>query len=201
MKDKIILDLCSGSGSWSHPYDMAGYDVRCCTLPDCNIRIFSPPNGVYGILAAPPCTEFSRAKRRKGDHNFGMEIVSICLDIIKKCNPVFWALENPIGDLPKYLGKPSYMFHPWWFGDPWTKLTYLWGQFNKPEILYNKWEDVPKIEGLYIRPGREKPSLACQHLGHKKLIHQMDGLCASDDAEFRAITPPGFAKAFFKANQ
>lgn len=26
--DKIILDLCGGTGSWSKPYRDAGYDVR-----------------------------------------------------------------------------------------------------------------------------------------------------------------------------
>lgn len=26
--DKIILDLCGGTGSWSKPYKEAGYDVR-----------------------------------------------------------------------------------------------------------------------------------------------------------------------------
>ena len=30
----IILDLCSGTGSWSQPYRDAGYDVRMVTLPD-----------------------------------------------------------------------------------------------------------------------------------------------------------------------
>lgn len=36
-KDKIILDLCGGTGSWSRPYVEAGYDVRVITLPSHNI--------------------------------------------------------------------------------------------------------------------------------------------------------------------
>lgn len=58
-KQKIILDLCGGSGSWSRPYKEAGYDVRLITLPDYDVRTYTPPDHVYGILAAPPCTEFS----------------------------------------------------------------------------------------------------------------------------------------------
>lgn len=27
-KNKIILDLCGGTGAWSKPYSDAGYDVR-----------------------------------------------------------------------------------------------------------------------------------------------------------------------------
>jgi hypothetical protein len=53
-KDKIILDLCGGTGAWSRPYRLAGYDVRVITLPDYDVRCFEPPENVYGILAAPP---------------------------------------------------------------------------------------------------------------------------------------------------
>jgi len=58
-KDKIILDLCGGTGAWSKPYAEAGYDVRNITLPDYDVRTYEPPDDVYGILAAPPCTIFS----------------------------------------------------------------------------------------------------------------------------------------------
>lgn len=51
----IVLDLCGGSGSWSKPYQDAGYDVRIITLPEFDVRTFrwDGPQ-VYGILAAPP---------------------------------------------------------------------------------------------------------------------------------------------------
>lgn len=51
---KIILDLCGGTGSWSRPWALNGYDVRIITLPDHDVRTYEPPDGVYGILAAPP---------------------------------------------------------------------------------------------------------------------------------------------------
>ncbi len=57
---KIILDLCGGSGAWSAPYAEAGYDVRLVTLPQ-DVRLYQPPENIYGILAAPPCTVFSLA--------------------------------------------------------------------------------------------------------------------------------------------
>ena len=58
---KIILDLCGGSGAWSLPYKEAGYDVRLITLPDNDVKNYDPPDNVYGVLAAPPCTKFSKA--------------------------------------------------------------------------------------------------------------------------------------------
>jgi len=123
---KIILDLCGGSGSWSKPYREAGYDVRVLTLPDYDVtqtlygdtlcgkpsivafRNISRLNymeidysHIYGILAAPPCTEFSIAKSTAPrDLAEGMQIVRACLELIWHCQIhgrlKFWALENPI---------------------------------------------------------------------------------------------------------
>jgi hypothetical protein len=43
--DKIILDLCGGTGSWSKPYRDAGYDVRLITLPEYDVFAYEPPGG------------------------------------------------------------------------------------------------------------------------------------------------------------
>ena len=115
----IILDLCGGTGSWSKPYRDAGYDVRILTLPENDVRLFEAPKfNVHGILAAPPCTEFSIAKHFHGkgsySHNFkeGLSVVDACLRIIRVCRPNWWALENPNGYLKRWLGLPDYQFEP-----------------------------------------------------------------------------------------
>jgi hypothetical protein len=77
---KIILDLCGGTGAWSKPYKDAGYDVRNITLPEYDVRTYIPPDNVYGILVAPPCTEFSFARTKANkprDLKEGMEIQSL----------------------------------------------------------------------------------------------------------------------------
>lgn len=202
--EKIILDLCGGTGSWNSPYKKAGYNIILVTLPDEDVRTYIPPDNVYGILAAPPCTHFSMAGYRpdmKRDFEGAMKIVDACRNIIKKTEPTFWAIENPVGYLKDFLGKPIMKFQPWWFGDPWTKYTYLWGRFKQPKRKYLYWNDVPKIEGLYVRPGRRKPSLAFLHKSAQAQIPQLKGVKVETDATFRAITPPGFAKAFFEANK
>jgi len=202
--NKIILDLCGGTGSWSKPYKDAGYDVRIITLPDYDVRTYEPPENVYGILAAPPCTEFSVlnciAAPRERNEDEGMEIVNACLDIINKCKPKFWAMENPTGYLRKYIGTPKMSFQPWEFGDAWTKRTDIWGDYNLPLKIYKQWDDVPKLP-LYIRPNREKPNFAFLHKSAIKDIPQLSEYNPKTDAEFRAITPPSFAKAFFLANK
>lgn len=136
--DKIILDLCGGTGAWSKPYKEAGYDVRLITLPEWDVRLYAPPDSVYGILAAPPCTEFSFAKHFHGkgkyhhDFKFGLENVSACMRIILTVNPKFWVIENPNGYLKKWLGRPIFTFEPYYYGDNYQKQTCLWGNFNIP---------------------------------------------------------------------
>jgi len=63
--DRLILDLCGGTGSWSNPYTNAGYEVIVVTLPDDDVRTFElPEKEVHGIFAAPPCTEFASSGAR-----------------------------------------------------------------------------------------------------------------------------------------
>ena len=41
--NKIILDLCGGTGAWSKPYKDAGYDVRVVTAPEWDVREYMMP--------------------------------------------------------------------------------------------------------------------------------------------------------------
>jgi len=202
---KIILDLCGGTGSWSRPYKDAGYDVRLITLPDYDVLTYEPPKNVYGILAAPPCTEFSvlncKAENRERNFDIGLSIVVPCLRIIAMCHPKWWALENPVGHLMDYMGQPQLIFQPWEYGDPWTKRTAIWGNFSQPEKLYSNWDGVPDKLPLYTRPGRGKPNFAYLHKSAQALIPQLAWAHPQTDADFRAITPPGFAGAFWRANK
>lgn len=106
-----------------------------------------------------------------------MALVDKTLEIIEWVQPHFWALENPVGRLQKLrpqLGKPWY-FNPCDFGDPYTKKTGLWGNFNK---------DLKKT------PVAPDPNSWIMKLGGK----------SERTKELRSMTPLGFAKAFFEAN-
>ena len=200
-KHKTILHLCADIGSDSKPYKDAGYDVRLIGK-DIGVENYNPPDNVYGIIANPVCKEFSTANYSTvKDINKGLKMVYHCLRIKDMCSPTFWVLENPAtGTLKNSIGKPKFVYQPWEYGSPWTKKTALWGEFNIPKKLYNNWKDVPKIGGLYIRPGR-KPSLAFMHKSHKKLIREFDAFNVEDDMSFRSLCSQGFAEAFFKVNQ
>jgi hypothetical protein len=195
--EKIILDLCGGTGAWSEPYKKAGYDVRLITLPQYDVlkwreypELTEPieQGKVYGILAAPPCTIFSRAnwraKKSERDYVLGMSTVRACLEIIWSAQErgaplAFWALENPQGYLYNFLGHPPFWFQPWMFGERGflaTKRTAIWGYFNRPTKTIRK-RSVPYIK--------------------EKQNRKWYGASAA----VRAVTPAGFARAFFKANQ
>lgn len=197
-KDKIILDLCGGTGSWSRPYKENGYDVRLITLPEHDVLTYKPPEGVYGILAAPPCTEFSVAKGSKPrDFAGGMAVVEACLKIIWKCRMAgtlkFWALENPVGFLRQFLGIPRFTFEQWEFGDMQLKRTDIWGYFKEPRRKFKQKPDgLTKMFPNGRTNGRGWASPKCP----PEYAHM--GL---DRAAIRAITPPGFAKAFYEANK
>lgn len=212
--DKIILDLCGGTGAWSKPYKDAGYDVRVITLPDHDVKkYFLPRHQVYGILAAPPCTMFSQARTRakhSRDLRHGMRTVSACLNLIwdaqyntennrKSTDLRFWALENPYGLLRFFLGRPALIFHPCEFGDRYQKKTCLWGNFNNPEKFPVELEEHEKEKfAAHTQQLKDLPGL---HLSMfrpagYKLPPDMDKRQVR-----RSITPPMFAKAFFEANK
>jgi hypothetical protein len=180
--ERLILDLCAGSGSWSEPYKAAGYPVRRVTWPGEDVRTLVPPDvRVWGLLAAPPCTEFSLAKNgQPRDFQAGLETVSACLRLVLTCKPVWWALENPVGLLSRWLGRPRFVFDPCDFGDPWTKRTAIWGDFREP----TKGPFVQAIDG-------GGPICAeCYPIDPR----------TCDVSDHLAVTPAGFARAFFEAN-
>ena len=214
-KNKIILDLCGGTGAWSKPYSVAGYDVRLITLPENDVRTYIPPDNVYGILAAPPCTMFAisgnRWKRTDAQMIEALSMVDACIRIVYICRPTWWALENPVGKLIHYLGKWQYTFQPYEYGDPWTKRTCIWGSHNKPE------KNPVEPTGSFMGSGKANEPLGLvdkvkTHLSKANSIDAFDGPHippdwvhklppSKDRATLRSITPPGFAKAFFEANQ
>src|SRR3990167_5321404 len=188
--DKIILDLCGGTGAWSKPYKDAGDDVRVITLPDNDVMTYKPPEGVYGVLAAPTCTMFSLARttaKTPRDLDGGLKLVRRCLDIIWEVKPRFWVMENPKGLLRKFMGKPAFEFDASEFGEDYNKHTDLWGYFKEP-----------KKTREYIRyPSTDKNTRKLPPIPeYYKIDTEMTTIAIR-----RSITPAGFAKAFYMANQ
>ena len=183
MLNDRILDLCGGTGSWSKPYADAGYDVLVIDpLADGrDVRLLEAKQGrIHGILAAPPCTMFCRMRMCRGEPSSeqfrgALSVVDACLRIVVVQRPRWWALENPVGYLKRWLGEPTLAFDPCQYGDPWTKRTWIWGSFTVPLV---------------------RPVAHCGPLIHRKQGRR--GVAKSDSEN--SITPPGFARAFYEVN-
>jgi hypothetical protein len=175
----LIWDLCGGTGAWSAPYREAGYCVEVYDLANGrDVRLLRRTRaGVHGILAAPMCTKFSYARNRYPPTDAelleALSLVDACIRIAyaQRNGLAWWALENPINKLLRYLGPPVLWFRQWEYGDAGEKPTGIWGQFTPP----------PK----HPTPRRKPSTFGTQYA----------------NAEPRdAITPPHFARAFFEAN-
>ena len=219
--DKIILDLCGGTGSWSKFYKEAGYIVHVITLPEYSVSdwwilgdvirfrkqvwrkdggeyLELPVRNIYGVLAAPPCTMFSIARmnaKTPRDLVGGLATVNNCLAIIHALQMQgnwlkFWALENPRGFLRKFLGLPPYSFEHWQFDTEslHCKPTDVWGNFVPPKA---KVKTKPVMTERNHRDMNWQRPVAPAGYEHLNL----------DRAGIRAITPAGFAEAFYKANR
>jgi hypothetical protein len=213
-RDKIVIDLCGGTGSWSQPYVDAGYTVHNISLPEYNVgdwwiagdalrfrkQIWKNDGGeyleiplkdIYGILAAPPCTMFSIARttaKTPPDFVGAMSVVESCEQIIRQCmmrgNLKFWAIENPRGKLRRFLGVPKNTFYQWQFGGQHKKPSDFWGFFNPPKPTV---KDEPMFD---TDKSWQKPERPAEYANLKL-----------DRAAIRAITPRAFAKAFYEANK
>lgn len=202
--NRLILDLCGGTASWSKPYKDAGYEVIVVDPlakegAQMTVREFLDNGGhltdgakVHGILAAPPCCDFAlsgsqwwKAKDADGRTAASVQVVRDCLEAVARFKPVWWALENPMGRIEKLvpeLGKPSLRFHPCDYGDRYTKRTQLWGKFRPP--MFRPVEPV-----MFTGKDGKRGSWMWAKMGG-----------GAKGKAIRSMTPPGFARAFFESN-
>ena len=189
--NKTILSLFDASGEWAKPWYEAGYDVHTFDIQtgedinDFNAE-YLLENGygdlnIWGILAAPPCTDFASSgaqfwakKDVKGQTEISNELVMQVIRTVNFLQPKIWALENPVGRIAKLNNLPPahLTFDPNFYGDPYTKKTLLWGNFENNLPM----APVEPTEGSKIQKISGKNKFA------------------------RSLTPEGFAYAFFMAN-
>lgn len=150
-----------------------GHDVRDVNLPDRRAITF----------AFPPCTHLAGSGARWFKDK-GLDALHEAIGLVAACKRLCeassapWMLENPVGTLSTYWRTPDYTFQPWQYGDAYTKKTCLWtgNGFAMPE-----------------------PWIAHKPADVKASIHLMPP--SPDRADKRSVTPAGFARAVFEANE
>lgn len=199
-RDKIVLSLFDLTGSWSRPWEEAGYqvyrfdiqaDAEMGDVNNFSVEFFNDWFGsfdgqdIYAILAACPCTDFavSGAKHFAKKDVDGRTAASIRLveqtkAVIEYFKPSIWAIENPVGRIEELGSLPKWRlsFDPYHFGDTYTKRTLIWGRFNADLPI----APVEPVEGSKM---------------HKKF-----GGKSLKTKNARSETPQGFAYGFFLAN-
>lgn len=186
-------------------YDITAGNDMLANFPVADVDALKEAGAeVVGVLAAPPCTSFSSAGARwwgtqhdvpnramvakkfgawASDYfetplEYSKTLVWATEAIVDQAKPSwFHAVENPVGRISEEtgIGKPLLHWQPHNFADPYTKRTYLWGQFNTDLPTAN----VDPVEG--------------------SKIHKLRGDVLEQKLE-RSETPEGFAYAFFMAN-
>ena len=205
-RDGIVLSLCDRTTVMVKPWAEAGYDCICVdiqhpigrtkqgniTLVGTDVLKWLPPRSEYAIaFAFTPCTNLAvsgaRWFRDKGLPALveGLELFSRAVEILEWTGAPYMA-ENPVGVISSYYRKPDFTFDPcdyagYLSGDAmeaeaYTKKTCLWtgGGFAMPtprRVL-----PIPKSPVHYMPPG-------------------------DDRGDMRSVTPAGFARAVFEANQ
>ena len=149
---RVCVDLFSGLGGFSQAFLDRGwtvyrYDndkqfakVPCTHIVDVLDLTSEIIKGEHEeidiILASPPCTCFSfaaqgkywpRLKDRHSDVDRSVHLVRFTINLIKEIQPTYWILENPIGRLREFIGKPSAKTAWCAWGTIYKKPTYLWG--------------------------------------------------------------------------
>lgn len=113
---------------------------------------------IVGVLAQPPCTTFAGSGARwwsprhdkawqnavgrmwgdwarkefQSPVEYNQALVAATEEMIAVANAGFFVIENPVGRIEKMTGlpKPRLVMQPHNFGDPYTKRTSLYGEFN-----------------------------------------------------------------------
>ena len=120
-----VLDLFSGSGSWTKPYSVndiiISIDINKEFNPSICIDILewdysNMEKNIDIIYSSPPCNlYFTKLKTRNGirkftenDVNISKKFVEKTIEIINYFNPKYYVIENPIGKMQVIY---PYIFH------------------------------------------------------------------------------------------
>lgn len=130
-----VLIACEFSGIVREAFKKRGHDAWSCDLLPTEIPGQHIQGDVLKILndgwdlmiAHPPCTHLASSGARwfKFRRVEQWEAIDFFLDLAVADIPKI-CLENPVGVMSTYWGKPNQIIQPWQFGHGETKATCLW---------------------------------------------------------------------------
>jgi len=117
MSNMLVFSGCTELGSEVQAFRDRGHKVETCGIEGdvtykMDIRNFHPDKNKHYFFMTfhPPCTKYSKANWRMGkfkDRIIDHSIVLACLRIVREAKPAYWMIENPMGAMRVFLGKPQ----------------------------------------------------------------------------------------------
>lgn len=140
---------------------------------------------VYEIIFVscfPVCTNLAGSGAQDWQQK-GLAMLTDGLMLFNSCEQIAawsgapYCVENPVGTIPSHHRSPDHYFHPWHYGDLYSKKTCLWtgNGFVMPPPLH-----TVAPEGVTQKIWLTPPS--------------------DERQDIRSETPRGFARAVFKSN-
>jgi hypothetical protein len=206
----VVISLCDLTGHMVQPWVDAGYNAILVDPQHGTSRVEGRILKVAGtiedalaligyvmragrivmIFGFPPCTDMAVSgarwfeMKRAADRMFQAKAVMVAEQCrtAGRLSGAPWMVENPVSVLSSAFGKPQHTFHPADYtayepADNYTKKTCLWtgGGFVMPQPARDASLGAPDNRIHAASPGPER-------------------------ANFRSITPMGFARAVYEAN-
>lgn len=206
----VVISLCDLTGRLVEPWVDAGHDAVLVdpqhgfSSSDGRITKLAMtvqealPHLAHLVLAGsvvlvagfPPCTELAGSgarwwgSKRTADPMFQARAVAVAEQCrtFGQASGAPWFVENPSGALSSVFGPADHTFHPWEYtllepADNYTKLTCLWtgNGFQMPPRQHDTTLGPPDNRIHFAAPGPQR-------------------------ANFRSVTPAGFARAVYAAN-
>ena len=133
-----VLVACEYSGRVRGAFTARGWDATSCDILPTEVPGRHYQGDVRDLLvkdwdmviAFPPCTRLTttgtRWFPRWQEDGSQEEAVEFFLQFTRLSHVPRVAIENPRGIMSTRFRKPDQYVQPWWFGDPWIKMTGLW---------------------------------------------------------------------------
>ena len=207
---RVCVDLCSGLGGFSQSFVNHGWKVVTVDIEpkfkptvvgdvtkiDWNEFKQTWLNGESPdvLLASPPCERFSIACRTwpKMGIKKAMELVGACFEAVAILKPKCWLIENPMGRLRWFLGKPGMTIRQCDYGAPYEKKTDLWGNIFLPLLEGTKDAKFWVFKEGHFNAKKPKPT-------PNFFIHGTSG--SGNGKALRAKIPLGVSEAVYESCQ
>lgn len=215
----IIWSLFDGSGIMGLPWAEAGHHVYCFNADEADhgeysikmkhsnliyVNKFITPDSDFSeyprpdiIFSFPSCTELAGSGEQHQRNPYAvLEAVSLAR-VAERLGDQYgcpWMVENPVGKLSREWRKPDYYFHPFEYG----------GYMSGEEEIYHP--RMPRMDaytkktclwaGNDFRMPTKRP---VDHIGKFWGWAYLGGKSAKTK-QLRSLTPRGFARAVYLAN-